>query len=150
MTTATLPAAGAAPSSVRIRVCEWVIGVNGALAVALLIAPRLVRAPLDAAFFGQPLPPGFAAEPARSAADIYAVIASGITLGWMVALFGLVRVGVARGDRTAWAWALGAVVAWFVADSAASVAVGYAVNVPLNVAFAAPFVAALVWARPAA
>ena len=140
------------PANLRplpVRACEWVTALNGVLAVALLAAPRAVRAPLDFAFFGYPLPADFAAEPARASADIYAVIASGITLGWMVALFGLVRTGISRGDEIAWRYALGAVLAWFVCDSAASIAAGFPINVLLNVGLALPLVATIVWARPA-
>ena len=146
MTTITVPTNRSAV--LPVRVLEGVIALNGALAAALLLAPRTVRAPLDYAFFGYPIAPDFAGETARSAADIYAVIASGITLGWMIALFGLVRTGVARGDRTAWTFAFAAVLLWFAGDSAASIAVGYPVNALLNVGFALPLVGALLWARP--
>ena len=146
MTTATF-AEPATPTA--IRACEWVIGLNAAVSVALMAAPRLVRTPFDAAFFETPWPAALAAEPAQRAIDFYVVILGGVALGWMVALMGLVRSGVARGSVEAWRYAVAAVVLWFATDSAASIAVGNGVNVWLNVAFAAPLLGTLLWARPA-
>lgn len=68
-----------------------------------------------------------------------------VTIGWAVTLYAAILAAIRLGPegRPVWLLLVGAVLVWFVVDSALSIATGFGLNVIPNTAFAGAFLAAL-------
>jgi hypothetical protein len=86
-------------------------------------------------------------EQARNYATLLHGVLGATMLGWGVGLWLLVRHLWGYAPRVVWRVAAVSLASWFVPDTVFSAAVAAWPNVGLNLAFAAPFVAALVLAR---
>ena len=115
------------------------LAANGLLGLLLVLAPGAARA-----LFGWMLHgdtghvDGFGDAAVRYVDLLHAVLGS-VLVGWSLLMAAVVLGPLARGER----WALPALgwafVAWFVPDTAVSLASGHAPNAVLNTAFALGF-----------
>ena len=120
----------------------WLVTVSAGVVVAGLVfvlAPGLTRRLFSLLIFASPdTIDGFGALPARYIAFAHGVLGA-VMVGWgaalLVVLFGSFR----RGAREAWPICAVSVAAWFVPDTALSLATGFWQNAMLNVAVAILF-----------
>lgn len=125
---------------------RWLLAACGGVVLfglLLALAPDLARAGFSWMVYGEPQTiDRFGAEAARYIGLAHAVMGS-LMVGWGLALAWVVTSLVRRGSRLGWNIVAVSLLAWFVPDTAASLAFGYWQNAVLNVGFAALFVAPL-------
>ena len=120
----------------------WLVVVSGGVVVAglvMVLAPGLTRRLFSLLVFASPETiDGFGALPALYVALAHGVLGA-VMVGWgaalLVVLFGSFR----HGWREAWLIVAVSVAAWFVPDTALSLATGFWQNAVLNVAVAVLF-----------
>ncbi len=124
----------------------WLVVVSGGVVAAglvMVLMPALTRRLFSLLVFASPETiDGFGALPARYVALAHGVLGA-VMVGWgaalLVVLFGSFR----RGAREAWSIVAVSVAAWFVPDTALSLATGFWQNAVLNVVVAALYIVPL-------
>lgn len=86
-------------------------------------------------------------QEAASYISLAHAVLGGVMVGWGVALILVVRMLFAAGHRAGWNIVALSVAAWFVPDTAYSLASGYWQNAVLNLAFVALFAVPLIATR---
>jgi hypothetical protein len=132
--------------------CNLLLITTGLVAVfsALIITVQWVYRDLfNWIVLGQTEEPTYISGGAREYLHFtYAILAATI-IGWMVLMAFVIHVPLRRGEPWAW-WGIScSVLAWFVIDSTASVAIGYPRNVVFNALFLASFALPLIATRSA-
>jgi hypothetical protein len=118
-----------------------------AFGLVLVVAPGLALRGFSLLVYVDPdRIASFGPEAARHVSLVHAVL-GGVMVGWGMALALLVREFFAAGHRAGWnvvAWSVGA---WFIPDTAYSLASGYWQNAALNVVFVVLFAVPLAATR---
>lgn len=120
------------------------LGVS-AFGLVLVVAPSFARQGFSLMVYGSTAAiDGFGAEPVRYVSLVHAVL-GGVMVGWGLALFHAVRSFAVERPRATWQLVAGSLLAWFVPDTAYSLAAGFWQNAVLNAGFAVLFAVPL-WA----
>jgi hypothetical protein len=127
---------------------NWLLAVSAAVVLfglALVLAPSAAKQGFSLLIYASTSRlDGFGQEPVRYIGLAHAVI-GGVMVGWGVALFYVTKAFLARGEPAAWNLVALSVGAWFVPDTAYSLASGYWPNAVLNMGFLTLFALPL-WA----
>lgn len=106
-----------------------------AFGLVLVLAPGLARQGFAWLLYAAPgRIDAFGADAVRYIGLAHAVI-GGVMVGWGVALFQVVRLLLARGERAGWQLVAASLAAWFVPDTAYSLWSGHWPNAVLNAGF---------------
>lgn len=119
------------------RLLEIALLTTLALGVAQILLSGPMQAMWNLLFFGRVAAPDrFSTEAMAYIVFLYGVMGA-VLAGFAVALLGIARGPLRRGERWAWWTIFGAVGAWFVLDVGFSLWTGYWPNALLNLGFAA-------------
>lgn len=129
---------------------HWLLAVSVGVmlfGLVLVIAPTLALQGFSLLVYADPdRITSFGQEAARYIALVHAVLGA-VMFGWGVALTIVVRRLFAAGYRAGWNIFAISVLAWFIPDTAYSLASGYWQNAVLNLAFLVLFAAPLIATR---
>ncbi len=130
----------------------WLVVVSAGLVVAGLVfvlAPGLTRRLFSLLVFASPETiGGFGNLPVRCIALAHGVLGA-VMVGWGAVLLFLLSGPFRRGSREAWVTVAVSLAAWFVCDTALSLATGFWQNAVLNVVLAVLFAVPLAATRRA-
>lgn len=121
---------------------RWLLTVSAGVVVfglALVLAPGLTRQGFGLMIYAAPdRITAFGADAAAYISLVHAVLGA-VMVGWGVALCLVARGAFRRGEPQAWWIVAASVLAWFVPDTAYSLASGFWPNAVLNLVFALSF-----------
>lgn len=117
---------------------RWLLGATAFTAVfgaALLVFPNALQPIFNALFFPSADTNAlFSQEAVRYISFIYTIVGA-VMIGWSIALWFIITHGLARGEQWAWRALAVSVGAWFIGDTAMSLALGFAPNAVSNSLF---------------
>jgi hypothetical protein len=134
------------PTTIPRALVSWLqmsCGLVCVFGLLLVLAPSVTRQGFSLLVYGTPTAiDAFGAEAARYASLAHAVI-GGVMAGWGAGLWLVTRTMIARGSKTGWRLVAVSLGAWYVPDTAYSLAAGFWQNAVLNTMFAMLFAAPL-------
>jgi hypothetical protein len=117
---------------------RWMVVVTIGVIVyglALLVAPGPMQDIYNRVFYSdRDIATVFSSEASHFVRFVYRVLGA-VMVGWMITVLGIVIVPFRRGERWTWTTLTLSIGAWFVLDSAFSMADGFVMNAVFNVAF---------------
>lgn len=121
---------------------RWLIAASIVVLVfglGFVFLPDLLLAFFNLVLFSSSRGSVLYAHNARGYISFAHAVLGAVMIGWSISLLYIVTGPFRRGERGAWSALTVSLLAWFVPDSAASLAAGYAGNALLNVGFIALF-----------
>lgn len=117
---------------------NWLIGASFSVmlfSLGLILLPETMQSFFNLVYFGAEDADGRFSKDATEYIYFVNAVLGGVMMGWMTAILYVLVTSFRHGETTGWNIITVSLAIWFVIDSSASIATGFAENAVLNLGF---------------